>query len=216
MKIGILGTGPVGQALGNGFVARGHDVMMGSREAGNEKATAWAKAAGPKARTGTFKDAAAFGDVIALALLWTGTKNALDLAGGPAAFAGKVVLDVTNPLDFSHGMPPRLALGHTDSGGEQIQRWLPAAKVVKVFNTVGNPDMVDPKFPDGAPDMFLCGNDEDAKRTATEICRQFGWPNPIDIGGIEGARYLEPMTILWVIYGVRSGGWRHAFKMLKK
>src|SRR5262249_34882098 len=179
-------------------------------------ATAWAQAAGPKARTGTFKDAAAFGDVVVLALKWDGAKNALDLAGAPAAFAGKVVLDVTNPLDFSHGMPPRLALGHTDSGGEQIQRWLPAAKVVKVFNIVGNPDMVDPQFPGGAPDMFLCGNDEDAKRTAAEICRQFGWPSPFDIGGIEGSRYLEPMTILWVIYGVRTGGGQHAWEKLRK
>ena len=215
MKVGILGSGDVGRALGSGFVKYGHDTLLGAREAGNAKAAGWAAAAGPKAKAGTFADAAAFGEVIVLATLWSGTENALKLAGGPKAFAGKVVLDVTNPLDFSHGMPPRLTHGHTDSGGEQVQRWLPGAKVVKVFNIVGNAHMVNPDFPGGPPDMMLCGNDEGAKQTVTEICRQFGWP-VIDIGGIEGARLLEPLCILWVIVGARSNNWNHAYKFLRK
>lgn len=215
MKVGILGTGDVGRALGRGFITYGHEAMMGSRSATNEKAVAWAREQGPKAKVGTFADAAAFGDIVVLATLWTGTKSALDMAGGARALAGKVVVDTTNPLDFSHGMPPRLALGHTDSAGEQVQRWLPDAKVVKAFNIVGNAHMVDPQFPGGPPDMWICGNDAEAKVTVSEICRQFGWP-VLDIGGIEGSRVLEPLCILWVTYGMKTNGWNHAFKMLRK
>jgi predicted dinucleotide-binding enzyme len=215
VKVGILGTGEVGHALGTGFVANGHDVLMGSRKAGNEKALAFVKQAGPKASAGTFADAVKFGDAIVLATKWTGTKDAIDLAGGAKAFAGRVVLDVTNPLDFSTGVY-RLALVNDDSGGEQVQRWLPGAKVVKVFNTVGADLMVNPRFPEGLPDMFICGNDEGAKRTTGEICRQFGWPPVIDIGGIEGARAIEPLCILWVAYGLRTDTWNHAFKLLRK
>ncbi|MFI5280685.1 MAG: NADPH-dependent F420 reductase [Gemmatimonadales bacterium] len=215
MKVGILGTGEVGQALGSGLVANGHDVLMGSRKAGNEKAATFVKRAGPKAKAGTFADAAKFGDVIVLATKWTGTKDAIDLAGGAKAFAGKVVLDVTNPLDTSKG-DYRLTLVGEDSGGEQVQRWLKGAKVVKVFNIVGAAEMVNPRFPDGLPDMFICGNDKGAKKTAGEICRQFGWPPVIDLGGIEQARAIEPLCILWVQYGLVTDTWNHAFKLLRK
>ena len=214
MKIGILGTGDVGQALGRGFVSRGHEVKMGSRDAKNEKAQAWAQKAGAKASVGTFADAAQFADVIAICTSWSGTQAALELAGAKN-FAGKVVLDVTNPLKVEPGKPPSLALGHTDSGGEQVQRWLPNAKVVKVFNIVGNAHMVDPQFPGGPPDMFIAGNDDDAKKVVSEICKSFGWPT-IDIGGIEGSRLLEPMCILWVQYAMRNKSFNHAFKLLRK
>ena len=213
-KIGILGTGDVGKALGNGFVALGHDVQMGSREAKNEKAAAWAAKAGSHASTGTFTEAARFADVAIVATSWSGTENALTLAG-PDNLAGKVVIDATNPLVFSPNAPPALALGHTDSGGEQVQRWLPKSYVVKAFNIVGNAHMVNPQFPGGPPDMFICGNDAEAKKTVVEILRAFGWPS-IDIGGIEGARLLEPICVLWVLYGIRSGSWNHAFQLLRK
>src|SRR5258708_9029387 len=201
MKIGILGTGDVGKALGNGFLATGHRVMMGSREAANEKAAAWMKQAevnkmGAGASAGTFADAVKFADVVALATLWSGTGNALKLAG-PENFAGKVVIDATNPLNFSPGRPPELALGHTDSGGEQVQSWLPTARVVKAFNTVGNAHFFKPDFPGGPPDMFIGGNDDAAKKTVTEILTAFGW-STIDAGGIEAARLLGPLCILCV------------------
>lgn len=204
-RIGVLGSGEVGRTLSAGFAALGHEVKLGTRDPKSKKLGV------PVA---TFADVAEFGEILVLATLWSGTENAIRLAGAQR-FAGKVVLDVTNPLVFEPNQPPRLALGHTDSGGEQVQRWLPDARVVKVFNTVGNAHMVKPQFPGGPPDMFICGNDAAAKQTVTDICQAFGWP-VIDIGGIEGARLLEPLCILWVLYGIRSGGWNHAFKLLRK
>ena len=215
MRIGILGTGDVGRTLGAGFASLGHEVMIGSRDAGSAKVRAWLEQTGDRASAGTFADAAAFAEVAVLATLWSGTENAIRLAG-PQNLAGKVVIDATNPLVFTPGAPPALALGHTDSGGEQVQRWLPESRVVKAFNIVGHAHMVNPQFPGGPPDMFICGNDADAKKTVTEFLTVFGWPPAIDLGGIEGARLLEPMCILWVIYGFRTGGWNHAFKMLRK
>jgi len=125
------------------------------------------------------------------------------------------VIDATNPLVFKEGAPPTLALGHTDSGGEQVQRWIPDAHVVKAFNTVDNATMVDPQFNQGPPTMFLCGNDANAKKTVIGICEDFGF-DTADCGGIEGAREREPMCILWVKVGVLSGGWTHAFKLLRR
>ena len=215
MKIGILGSGAVGQALGGGFAALGHEVKLGTREPWSEKPQAWATRTGPKASVGSFRDAAAFAEVAILATLWSGTENALKIAGTDN-LKGKVVIDATNPLAFDKGGPPRLALGHTDSGGEQVQRWLPAARVVKCFNIVGNAHMVKPQFPGGPPDMFICGNDGDAKQTVDSLVRSLGWPPAIDIGRIEGARLLEPLCILWVVYGARTNTWNHAFKLLRR
>ena len=214
MKVGILGTGDVGRALGTGFARKGHEVKMGSRDAKNPKLAEFVKAAGPKASGGTFAEAAAFGEVIVLATLWSGTESVLKQAGS-RNFAGKVVMDATNPLVFAPNAPPALERGWNDSAGEQVQRWLPDAKVVKAFNIVGNALMVDPQLPGGPPDMFICGNDAEAKATVTRICADFGWP-AMDIGGIEGSRLLEPMCILWVLYGLRTGSWDHAYKMLRK
>lgn len=214
MKIGILGTGIVGRVLGTGLAKLGHQVMIGSRTPESDKLVAWRQAAGEHASTGTFAEAATFGEVVILATLWSGTESAIELAG-PGNMAGKVVIDATNPLLSTPNAPPGLALGHTDSGGEQVQRWLPDARVVKAFNTVGNAHMVNPDFPCGPPDMFICGNDADAKKTVTGICAGLGWPT-IDIGGIDGARLLEPLCILWVKYGISTGSWNHAFKLLRK
>lgn len=214
MKIGILGSGNVGQVLGRGFISRGHEVKMGSRAANNEKAVAWAKQAGARASTGDFAEAARFGEIVVLATLWAGTENALRLAG-PENLAGKVLIDTTNPLVMTPGAPPALALGNTDSAGEQVLRWAPKARVVKAFNIIGHAHMVDPQFPGGPPDMFFCGNDAVAKTTVAEILKSFGW-STIDIGGIDGARVLEPLCVLWLIYGMRTNSWNHALKMLKK
>jgi 8-hydroxy-5-deazaflavin:NADPH oxidoreductase len=215
MKIGILGTGDVGRAIAKGFLTLGHEVKLGAREATNEKAVAWAKEAGPKASNGTFADAAEFGELVVLCTLGAAYESVLK-ATGPQRLEGKVLIDTTNPLDFSKGMPPRLAVGHTDSGGEQIQRAAPGARVVKAFNIVGNSSMFRPEFPGGPPDMLICGNDAEAKRKVTTILNDFGWPVVVDFGGIESSRYLEPLCITWVLYGVATNNWGHAFKMLRK
>jgi predicted dinucleotide-binding enzyme len=213
MKVGILGTGEVGRALGRAFVALGHDVTMGAREAGNAKAVAWAKETGPKASAGTFADAVAFGEIVVLATLGAANESAVRMAG-LSAFMGKTVIDTTNPLDFSTGAP-RLSVGFSDSGGEQVQRLLPDAHVVKAFNTVGNAHMFRPQFPGGPPDMFICGNDAGAKTKVSTLLHDFGW-DVVDIGGIEGSRHLEPMCIVWVLHGLRTNNWNHAFKLLRK
>jgi NADPH-dependent F420 reductase len=213
MKIGILGTGDVGKALGRGFIMLGHEVKMGSREATNEKALAWAQEMGPKASAGTFADAAAFGEVVVVATLGAATESVLRSAG-PEKFRGKVVIDTTNPLDFSSGMP-KLTVPDGGSAGAQVQRLLPDAHVVKAFNTVGNAHMFRPDFPGGPPDMFICGNDEEAKKKVTEILTDFGW-GTVDVGGIEASHYLEAMCLVWVLYAMRNKTWNHAFKLLRK
>jgi hypothetical protein len=214
MKIGILGTGDVGRTLAGGFAALGHEVKVGTRDPSSEKAKALAATLGPKVGVVTFQEAATFAELAVLATLWSGTEGAIRLAG-PGHLYGKVVIDATNPLVFRPGAPPALALGHTDSGGEQVQRWLPGARVVKAFNVVGHAHMVKPSFPGGPPDMFICGNDATAKRTVTGLLKELGWP-AIDFGGIEASRHLEPICILWVLYGAAAGTWNHAFKLLRK
>lgn len=215
MKIGILGSGDVGQALGTGLAKLGHEVKLGTRSPESDKLKAWLARSGGKTSVGTFADAASFGELVILATLWTGTENALRVAKHEH-FAGKIVVDTTNPLLFnSEGLPPKLAAGHSDSAGEQVQRWLPKSHVVKAFNTVGNAHMVNPHFPGGPPDMFICGNDAKAKQVVTDLLKSLGWP-VIDLGGIESSRYLEPLAMIWVTYGFRTGSWNHAFKLLRK
>src|SRR5947209_10480584 len=211
MRVGVLGSGDVGKSLARGFAKLGHEVTIGSRSP--EKLNDFAReTAGVSA--GTFEETARFGDLLALATLGTATEEAIRLAG-PSNFDGKVVIDATNPLDFSGGMPPKLFVGHTDSLGERVQRWAPGARVVKAFNTVGNAYFVNPDFPGGPPDMFIAGNDADAKKIVSQICKHWGW-GVIDIGGIDGSRHLEPMCVVWVVHGALSGSWSHAFKMLHK
>jgi len=216
MKIGIIGSGDVGRKLGDGFIELGYKVRIGSRDPNQSKITEWIDKHGKEnASSGTFADTATFGEIIILATLWTGTPEAIQLAD-PKNLAYKIVIDVTNPLDFSKGMPPTLAVGHTDSAGETIQRMLPDSKVVKSFNIVGNPHMIHPEFPGGKPTMFICGNDEDAKKIVTnDILSKFGWET-IDIGYIEGSRLLEPMALLWILHYFRTGSGDHAFKLLHK
>jgi predicted dinucleotide-binding enzyme len=209
VRVGVLGSGDVGRVLAGGFISVGHEVKIGSRDPA--KLQDWVAGAGARASAGTFAQAAKFGDMIVLATLGTATQDALRLAG-PENFDGKVVIDATNPLDYSSGTP-RLSVGFSDSLGEQVQRWIPAARVVKAFNTVGNPLMINPKFPGGPPSMFICGDDADARKIVSQVCDAFGW-EVVDIGGIEGSRYLEPMCLVWVLHGIRSGSWNHAFKML--
>ena len=206
-----MGSGDVGQALGRGFASRGHDVMVGSRTPDSDKLKAWKEKAGSSASTGTFAQAANHGELIVLATLGSAAEDVIDLAGS-SSFRGKVVIDVTNALDYSKGMPPGLFVGTTDSLGERVQRKLPEARVVKCFNTVGNSQMVDPTYED--VEMMLCGNDAAAKQEVVKILKEFGWKGAIDIGGIDGARWLEALTPLWVRVAVSTNNWNSIFKVL--
>jgi len=202
MKVAILGTGTVGQALARGFVALGHDTTFGSREP--SRATAQkAVAEAPGTHAAPFADAAREADLVVLATPWSGTQNAVALTGA-ANLAGKVMIDVTNPLDFSGGSP-RLALGFDTSAGEQVQAWAPQARVVKAFNTVGNGMMVRPKLRQ-APTMFIAGNDAAAKGTVAGLLRQFGWETS-DLGGIEASRLLEPLAMVWIKHAFKNNAW---------
>jgi predicted dinucleotide-binding enzyme len=211
MKVGILGSADVAQALGRGFVGRGHDVVIGSRNPKSDPLAKWLKQVKGKAATATTEEAAKHGDVVVLATLGAAVEDVLRRVG-PSSFKGKVVIDVTNPLADDPNLVPFVGL--TDSLGERVQRTLPGARVVKAFNTVPNTQMVDPKFAGGAPDMLICGNDPAAKETVRGILKAFGWPGAIDLGGIEGARWLEASVSLWVLVGMKIGRWDHAFKVV--
>ncbi len=213
MKVGILGSGTVGQQLGLGFLRTGYEVKIGTRDTG--KLNDWLKSAGIKASVGSFEDAARFGDIIVIATFWAGTENAVNLAGKDN-FKNKIVIDVTNPLDFSQGTPPKFTVTHGNSAGELIQRWLPNSKVVKAFNTISAYIMINPKLEEGYPDLVIAGNDENAKKNVTDIAKAFGWQNVIDIGDISQSYLLEAFAMMWIIYGFKHNHWTHAFKLLMK
>jgi len=197
----------VGRAIGGRLVGLGHEVMLGSRTADNADATAWAGEAGERATHGTFADAAAFGEV-----LFNCTGGMVSLAALESAaednIGDKVLVDVSNALDFSQGMPPSLAVANTDSMGEQIQRRFPSARVVKSLNTMNCAVMVDPAAVPGYHNVFVSGDDDGAKATARELLGQFGWPREavIDLGDIKSARGAEALVLFWVFLRGALGG----------
>jgi predicted dinucleotide-binding enzyme len=200
MKFAILGTGIVGQTLGSKLVSLGHEVKLGGRESVNAKAQRWAASAGAQASYGTFRDAAQFGDIVINATAGGVSLQALQAAGTPA-LADKVLIDVANPLDFSHGMPPSLSVVNTDSLGEQIQRAYPQTKVVKTLNTLSCKVMVNPgAVGAGEHNLFLSGNDAAAKAQVLDVLAQFGWAKSsvIDLGDISTARGTEQLLPIWI------------------
>jgi predicted dinucleotide-binding enzyme len=203
MKIGVLGTGMVGETIGAKLVARGHEVKLGSRSATNEKALAWAGKAGKGASVGTFADAAAFGELV---FLCTKGEATVDVARGVAEqLGGKPVIDVTNPLDFTRGFPPTLFVSDTDSLGEQVQRAAPRARVVKALNTMNCELMVDPSLVKGDHSAFVSGDDAQAKAAVKRLLTEaFGWKaeNLVDVGDLSTARGTEALLPLWTrLYG---------------
>jgi predicted dinucleotide-binding enzyme len=199
MRIGILGTGVVGTTLGTGFVRSGHDVRLGSRTAGNEKAEQWAAEVGAGASTGTFAEAAEFGEVVVNATGGLVSVEAL-AAAGQQNLAGKVLLDVANPLDFSDGFPPRIAQPEGRSLAEQIQATFPDVRVVKTLNTMTASVMIDPRSLAGHHSVFVAGDDPDAKQVASTLLGSLGWEpdEVVDAGGIVAARGLELYLPLWL------------------
>jgi predicted dinucleotide-binding enzyme len=189
----------VGSTIGTKLVGLGHEVMMGSREAGGEKAQAWVGEAGAGASEGSFADAAAFAELVFNCTAGMHSLAALE-AAGPTNLAGKILVDVANPLDFSQGFPPSLAVSNSDSIGEQIQRALPESRVVKALNTMNCSVMVDPGVVQGNHAVFVCGEDAAAKDQVTELLGTFGWPREriLDLGGIRSARGMEMYLPLWL------------------
>ena len=211
MNIGILGSGTVGRTLGTGLLEHGHRVHLGSRSPTRDDLQTWATETG--GQVGSYADAAAFGEVLILATAWEDTAAAIAQAG-PERFAGKTVLDATNPLDFPEDAPPVLAVGGQDSAGERFQTQLPDAHLVKCFAMVGAGLMVDPELPDGPPTMFIAGNSTEAKQQTTALLGTLGW-DTVDLGGIEASRYIEAMAMVWILYAMREGSRTHALKLLR-
>jgi predicted dinucleotide-binding enzyme len=204
MKIAVLGTGMVGTTIATKLVSLGHEVLMGAREANNEKAAAWAK--GARAAHGTFADVASMAELVFNCTNGAGSMAALT-AAGTASLRGKIVVDVANPLDFSKGMPPSLLTTSTESLGEQLQLAFPDAKVVKTLNTVNCNVMVEPSRVPGDHDIFVCGNDAGAKAVVTDLLKSFGWQSILDLGPISAARGTEMYLILWLrLWGVLGTG----------
>ena len=197
VRIGILGTGVVGQTLGGKLVELGHEVKLGSRTSANEKAGKWVGQHGSRASQGTFAEAASFGEMVFNCTSGMVSLEALRSAGS-ANLAGKVLVDVANPLDFSHGMPPTLSVSNSDSLAEQIQRAFPDAKVVKALNTMNAGVMVNPSSVPGDHDVFICGNDAGAKSQVSDLLRSFGWRTIVDLGDISGARGVEMLLPVWL------------------
>jgi predicted dinucleotide-binding enzyme len=198
MKVGVFGTGMVGTAIGTRLIELGHEVRMGSRQAGNEKAAAWAESAGDRASAGDFADAASFGEIAFNCTAGEGSVDAVTSA--KEGLAGKLLIDVANALDFSNRPPPVIVATDRDSLAEQIQRAVPEARVVKSLNTVNNDVMVDPARVPGDHVIFLSGDDQAAKHQATEVLGEFGWPEDrvIDLGDITTARGPETYVGLWL------------------
>jgi predicted dinucleotide-binding enzyme len=212
MRIGVLGSGVVGTTLAGGFLTHGHEVMIGSREPG--KLQDWARQH-PGARTGTPEETAKFAEVGVLAVKGTAAAAAVR-AAGPAHLAGKPLIDATNPIADA---PPvngvlRFFTSLDDSLMERLQKEFPQVRFVKAFNSVGSARMVDPVYGEGRPSMFICGDDQPAKDVVARLLGQFGWDTE-DMGGVEAARAIEPLCMLWCIPGFRRNQWTHAFKLLK-
>lgn len=215
MKIGILGSGQVGQTLGSGFAANGHDVVIGSRDPHKPELRKWLKSANGHGAVGTLAEAAAHGDLLILATAGTAALDAID-AAGPSQFRDKILIDVTNPLEFNNGSAPGLFVGLTDSLGERVQRKLPKAKVVKAFNTMNATTMIKPKMREGLADVLVAGNDKAAKRAVGKLAAEFGWGQPIDLGGIENARWMEAWVPLWMRIANDQGSWKVALRILRE
>ena len=197
MRFGVLGTGTVGSAVATRLVSLGHEVRMGAREAANPKARDWAAAQGARASAGTFAEAAAFGEIVFNCTMGTASLDALQAAGAQN-LGGKVLVDVANPLDFSGGTPALATAAAGDSLAERIQKAFPDARVVKALNTVTAAVMGHPEKVPGDSDLFIAGNDAEAKRRVTALLEEFGWKSVLDLGDVTAARGTEAYLLLWL------------------
>lgn len=214
MKIAVLGTGGVGQTIGKKLVGLGHEVKMGSRSSSHDKGREWVESTGKGASLGTFAEAASFGEVAFNCLLGTASLEVLGSLASP--LSGKVLVDVSNPLDFSKGFPPSLFTAAGDSLGEQAQHALPSSHVVKALSHITAAVMVEPaSVAGGDHDALLCGNDAGAKKAVTELLKSFGWQRFVDLGDIKASRGMEAYLLLWVNLMGALGGPMFSVKIVK-
>ena len=215
MKIGIVGSGPVGRVLATAFLKENNEVMLGTRDVSKDEVVKWGEE-NPKGKAGLFSETASFGDVLVLAVAGAVAEEALQQSGAEN-LKGKVVIDATNPI--AHEGPTNGVLKFftslDESLMERLQKAFPDARFVKAFNSVGNTQMYKPQYKEGRPTMFICGNDSGAKHTVTDVLNSFGWETA-DMGTVEAARAIEPLCILWCIPGFLQNQWTHAFKLLKQ
>lgn len=214
MKIGIIGSGAVGQVLATAFLSEGHEAMLGTRNTAKPEVQKW-KGENTKGQVGTFADVAAFGEILVLAVAGGAAEEALKESSSQN-LKGKVVIDATNPIAKEAPVNGVLKFftDVNESLMERLQKQVPDAHFVKAFNSVGNTQMYKPKYAEGKPTMFICGNDEEAKKTVTGILSAFDWETA-DMGTAEAARAIEPLAMLWCIPGFLQNQWSHAFKLLK-
>jgi predicted dinucleotide-binding enzyme len=214
MNVGILGSGTVAQRLGSAFISEGHKVKLGTSDV--SKLNDWLKNVGANASAGSFKEAAEFGELLVLSVKGSAASKVIDSAG-EKNIAGKTIIDTTNPISDK---PPVNGVLHfftslDESLMEQLQKKYPRANFVKAFSSAGNTTMYKPSYKEGKPTMFICGNNDDAKKKVAEILDSFGWEAE-DVGKVEAARAIEPLCILWCINGFLKNEWTHAFKLYKK
>jgi predicted dinucleotide-binding enzyme len=210
MKIGIIGTGNVGGALGKGWLRKGHEVIFGVRDPNSEKAQIFVQSAGQKLRIVKVNELSTLSEIIVLATPWSGTEDAIKTAGN---LAGKILVDCTNPI--AEGFKG-LSIGLTTSAGEQVASWAKGARVVKAFNTTGAGNMANPLYGTQAATMFICGDDAEAKKAVAKLAEDLGF-DPLDTGPLYHARYFEPMAMLWVDMAyVQQIGPNFAFKILRR
>ena len=214
LKIGIIGSGNVALSLGGGLLAAGHEVMIGTRNEKKKSLVDWNKAQDGKAQIGSTTETAAFAEIAILAIAWHAADDVLTLVR--PELAGKIVIDVTNPLVFTEDESPTLSVGHTISGGEIVQQSLPDSHVVKTLNFISHANMVQPHYSEGTPIMFVCGNNDSAKGEVRELLTDLGWNDILNLGPIEKSRLLEPLSLLWIEYGANRETWDHAFSVLEK
>lgn len=210
MRIAIIGAGNVGAALGKGWAQSGHEIKFGVRDVNDAKVKTLLSEIGGKASAGSVSDAAAFGEVLVLATPWNAAKDALQNAGD---LTGKILFDCTNPLKAGLA---GLEIGLTSSGGEQVAEWAKGAKVVKIFNTTGADNMLNPIYDGERSLMLYCGDDSEAKATAAMLASEIGF-DAVDLGGLEQSRLTEPFALVWIRLAMFQGlGRNFAFKIVKR
>ena len=214
MKIAVIGAGNVGGTLGKRWARAGHEIAFGARDPGEAKVAALVRESGPGTRAAPVPEAVRQAEVVVLSVPWGNAQEALAAAGD---LRGRILIDATNPVPLTpEGLRQGLVIGHTTSGAEEIARWAQGARVVKAFNTTGFQNMADPAYGSQRLSMLICGDDAEAKKVAADLAQQLGF-EPVDVGPLRSARYLEAVAMLWIDMAILQGfGTNFGFRVIKR